>query len=134
MTSNHNQNQNGCHQQQSGLHNAPNPPCIKVPGRPAICNDKQGPRRRRNCALCRQFQQGRHRINNRRIAATSRTNRYNRRTALLAEIQANESCLAQVEEALSWQQAEKAAWQVQLEEISRARGNPVTTHRWGGNQ
>ena len=133
MTSNDNQNRNGCHQQQSGLHNAPNRPCIRVPGRRAVCHDKQGRWRRRNCAQCRQFQEARRQINNRWTAAASRTNRYNRRTALLAEIEANELRLAQVEEALNWQQAEKAAWQVQMEEVLIIRGNPGTTHHPGGD-
>ncbi len=61
-----------------------------------------------------------------------RLDRYNRRTALLAEVLANELRLAEVEKELLWQQAQKAAWEVQLEEITR--GNPATAHHRGGNQ
>ena len=62
----------------------------------------------------------------------SRQDRYDRRTALLAEVLANELRLAEVDEELLWQQAQKAAWEVQLVEITRS--NPATAHHRGGNQ
>ena len=50
----------------------------------------------------------------------------------MAEVQANELRLAQVENELLWHQAAKATIQVQLEEV--ARSSPATAHRRGGNQ
>ena len=96
-------------------------PCIRRPGAKPQCNDKRGKWRKRNCPPCSKFQGERRRINNRRLAHVSRTNRLNRHRALVAEVEANEATLAQAGEALDWQKAEVASYQVQIVEMLKLR-------------
>ena len=70
----------------------------------------------------------RRKAKNRQSAQKSRLNRNDRRGALAATVKMNQLSLAQAEAALEWQLAEKAAFQVQIEEMlelmhSMARGN-----------
>ena len=101
--------------------NEPARPCIRDPDRKPVCNDKQGRWRRRNCSLCKAFQAARRKANNRRLSRISRVNRRNKRRALLADVEANELSLSQAGAALDWQLAEKATWQVQIEEMLKLR-------------
>ena len=73
--------------------------------------------KKKNCSPCRAFQGERRRANNRRLSRVARTNRCNKRKALLAEIEANEATLAQAGEALDWQGAEVATWQEHIVEM-----------------
>ena len=96
-------------------------PCISRPEAKPQCNDKRGKWRKKNCPPCSAFQGERRRINNRRLARVSRTNRLNRHRALVAEVEANEATLAQAGEALDWQKAEVATYQVQIVEMLKLR-------------
>ena len=96
-------------------------PCIRRPEAKPQCNDKRGKWRKKNCPPCSAFQGERRRVNNRRLSRVSRTNRCNKRRALLAEVEANEATLAQAGEALDWQEAEVATWQVHMVEMLRLR-------------
>ena len=96
-------------------------PCIRRPEAKPQCNDKRGKWRKKNCPPCSAFQGERRRVNNRRLSRVSRTTRCNKRRALLAEVEANEATLAQAGEALDWQEAEVATWQVQIVEMLRLR-------------
>ena len=96
-------------------------PCIRRPEAKPQCNDKRGKWKKKNCPPCSAFQGERRRANNRRLSRVSRTNRCNKRRALLAEVEANEATLAQAGEALDWQEAEVATWQVHIVEMLRLR-------------
>ena len=108
-------------QQKRPTRSEPERPCIRKPEEKPQCNDKQGKWKKKNCSPCRAFQDERRRANNRRLSRVARTNRCNKRRALLAEIEANEATLAQAGEALDWQGAEVATWQVHIEEMLKLR-------------
>ena len=111
--------------------NGPARHCIRDPNRPPVCNNKKG---RKNCSLCKDFQEIRRKANNRRLSRISCLNRNNRRRALLAEVETNKLSLDQAGAALDWQLAEKAALQVQIEEMLELLANLRAMRYPGGNE
>ena len=99
--------------------------CVQNPQSAQLCRNRVG---KKHCKRCKDFQEVRRKAKNRQSAQKSRLNRNDRRGALAATVKMNQLSLAQAETTLERQLAEKAAFQVQIEEMlelmhSMARGN-----------